>query len=139
MEKLLRENKEFLEGFKKYLEEQNLTTRVINNHYGNVELFIEDYLVYYQEESAKNGFRYIDCFLGDWIIEKCAFANTSYIKSSATSIKKFYKYMLEQKLISKNDYDDLVDIIKKNMDKWLDTLNRYDEMLFNDCCEGEWF
>jgi hypothetical protein len=50
------------------------------------------------------------------------------IKTTAASIKKFYKCMNEHGYISKDRYEDLCDVIKVNMEIWQDdceTFNNY--------------
>ena len=49
------------------------------------------------------------------------------IKSTATSIKKFYKCMLDYKKIEKDQYQLLCETIKENMEQW-----RFDCELYND-------
>ena len=55
-----------------------------------------------------------------------------HIKSNATGIKKFYAYLLEENGIDQEDYDDICCSIKENMPDWLDEMNRYDDMIFED-------
>lgn len=50
------------------------------------------------------------------------------IKTSAASIKKFYKCMNKNSYVSKEDYKDLCDIIKEDMELWqkeCEEYNRY--------------
>jgi hypothetical protein len=42
------------------------------------------------------------------------------IKTTAASIKKFYKCMNEHGYVSKGKYNNLCTIIKENMDEWKD-------------------
>ena len=54
-------------------------------------------------------------------------ASKSSIKGNATSLKKFYTFLLEKGLIEKDDLQELKEIIKEKMDEWLATLERYDD------------
>ena len=47
------------------------------------------------------------------------------IKSTASSIKKFYKCMNELNYVSKEDYKYLCDTIKNRMNDWIDEVNEY--------------
>ena len=49
----------------------------------------------------------------------------SSVKSNASSIKKFYACMLELGHIEKESYEILCELIKENMDEWLDTVDEY--------------
>ena len=51
----------------------------------------------------------------------------STIKSTAASIKKFYKCMMEHGFIKKSDYDDLCDEIKENMEFWQEDCAAYND------------
>ena len=68
-----------------------------------------------------------DMFLGDFFIRKCMWSTPSTIESTAVSIKKFYKCMMDHGKIEKRDYDFLCSEIKENMERWQE-----DCALFND-------
>lgn len=69
----------------------------------------------------------IDDFLGFFFIRKCMWSTPGTIKSTAASIKKFYKSMLNHGKIDKEDYDHLCFQIKKGMVQW-----QTDCALYND-------
>ena len=48
-------NKKLINEFKKWLKNQNLTTKAINKHLSNIELFLNDYLPYYEGETMEEG------------------------------------------------------------------------------------
>lgn len=130
------ENKKYLNLFVAYLKDQKLSNKTIGKHLENVQFYTSEYLNYYGEaESIKVGCYRIDSFLGDWYIEKCMWASKSDCKSNAASIKKFYKCLLENDIVSKEDYNFLCQDIKENQQDWFDTIERYDNMLEED----EWF
>jgi len=54
-------------------------------------------------------------------------ASKSSIKSNATSIKKFYEFMLEKGNIDEEAYKELKEEVKYNTQEWLDTMDRYDD------------
>ena len=45
-------NKKFMKEFEEYLKEKNLKDKTIKKHLSNVDLFINDYLNYYDIETA---------------------------------------------------------------------------------------
>jgi site-specific recombinase XerD len=65
-------------------------------------------------------------FLGYWFIKKAMWASKASIKSNATSLKKFYTFMYEKKMIDEEELNDLKETIKEGMPEWLETLDRYD-------------
>lgn len=59
-----------------------------------------------------------DGFLGDFFIRKAMWSTPVTIKSTAASIKKFYKSMLDHGHVDKESYLILCDDIKENMSDW---------------------
>jgi len=118
-----------LDGFEKHLESSGLSERTIEKHLSNVDLFINEFLCYYDAEDAQQGCYSVSQFLGDWFIRKTMWSSCSEIKSNAASFKKFYYYLLAVDVIEKKDYDILCDTIKKEMPRWLATMRRYDAMI----------
>ncbi|MGI6330052.1 MAG: recombinase [Bacilli bacterium] len=130
-----KENEIYLKKFGNWLKKQNLSSKTINNHIDNVDFYINEFLCYYEFQSADIGYSSIDGFLGDWFISKAMWSSKSSIKSNATSIKKFYLFMLENGKIKEKDYKFLCDEIKEKMSDWLDALERFDNLEEDD----EWW
>ena len=88
--------------------------KTIRKHLVNVDFYINTYLLREEPLEMKEGcgFR-IDIYLGYFFIHKCMWSTSGTIKTTAASIKKFYRSMNEHGHISKDDYKDLCDIIKK--------------------------
>jgi site-specific recombinase XerD len=128
-----KENEKHLAGFEKWLCDKGLSQKTINAHVSNVDLYINNYLCYYEDMyDAKHGAGQIYGFLGDWFIRKAMWSSCAHIKANAASIKKFYAYLLEVNVVEQEDYDDLCWTIKENMPDWLGDMKRYDEMMFGD-------
>ena len=119
-------NKKLINEFKKWLKNQNLTTKTINKHLSNIELFLNDYLPYYEGETMEEGVASVYSFLGDWFIRKCMWSSRTSIKETASSIKKFYKCMNELGYIDKDKYDFVAFTIKENMDEFFESLEEYE-------------
>lgn len=126
-EKNLKENKKYLNEFKKWLKNKGLTPKTIESHMSNADLYINDYLVYYEDATALEGIGFVCSFLGDWFIRKCMWSSASSIRSTAASIKKFYQCMCENGHVNKEDYDRLCDMIKQNIDRFINTLYEYED------------
>lgn len=125
------ENKIYLDIFEKDLINTGLTNKTIKKHVSNVELYINDYLLREAPLKMEEGCgSIIDMFLGYFFIHKCLWSTPGTIKTTAASIKKFYKCMYEHGYVSKEDYNDLCSIIKESMELWQDEcaeFNNFDE------------
>lgn len=125
-------NKKFIKEFEEWLKEKSLSDKTIRKHISNVDLFINDYLNYYDIETAEEGITSVYSFLNGWFIEKCMWATPYTTKEEAASIKKFYAYMSEKGYVEKEDYVSLCRILKDNMDEILDTLEAFDNGTYYD-------
>lgn len=123
-------NKKYLEEFEKWLNKNKLANKTIKKHLSNADLFVNDYLNYYDIVKAEDGLNEIFSFLNGWFIEKCTWSSRNSIKETVTSLKKFYKYMCENNYVDVNNYKETFDFIKNNMDELLesvDEFNNFDE------------
>ena len=125
-------NKKFINEFEKWLNEKKLSNKTIRKHINNSSLYINDYLFYYEDEKMEDGIYSINGFLGGWFIEKCLWSSKNSLKETASSIKKFYECMSEKGCIKKNDYKELCNIIKDNMDSYLEEMDALDEEYYED-------
>lgn len=125
VEKITKVNEQYLILFQEYLLEKGLKDKTIRNHLNNVSFYINDYLNYYDPQEMVRGCYDISGFLGDWFIRKAMWSSRESIKSTAASIKKFYKCMLEKGHVSKADYQYLVETIKEKMPDWLENMDDY--------------
>lgn len=125
-------NKKFIKEFEEWLKEKSLSDKTIKKHISNVDLFINDYLNYYDIETAEEGINSVYSFLNGWFIEKCMWSTPYTIKEEAASIKKFYAYMSEKGYVEKEDYKFLCEELKDSMDEILDTLEAFDNGTYYD-------
>lgn len=125
MKENCKRNEKFLTEFETYLKEKNLSDKTICNHICNANIYINDYLNYMGVISAEEGIEEIYDFFNDWFIRKCLWSNKSTIKETASSVKKFYKFMNEKGYISKEEYEDMSDYMKQSMDDFYDSMDRY--------------
>ncbi len=122
-----KQNKKLLNGFKASLEQSGFAEKTIKNHLQNIDFYINTYLLNYDATEAKEGVSGINMFLGYWFIKKAMWASQATIRSNAASFKKFYTFMLDEKLISSEDLLDLKATIKEEMPEWLEEIKSYDE------------
>jgi len=132
VEKIIKENEVYLEKFAKWLEEKGLSPKTIRNHVGNVDFYINDFLCYYEPQNYIAGCHNIHGFLGDWFIRKALWSSQAYVKSTAASIKKFYSFMLEEGKVSTEDYQELCEDIKELMPEWLESMQRFDNLAYEE-------
>lgn len=121
------ENSRLLDDFEAWLAEKGLTQKTIIKHSLNVDFYINNFLLYEEAIDAADGIVKIGEFLGFWFIKKALWSSKAHIKSNAASLKKFYQFMLENGKISGEDYEELKETIKEDMQEWLDTMDRYDD------------
>lgn len=128
LDKIYKKNGEYLKGFETWLKDSGLKERTINEHLSNVKLFIFDYLCGYYDlnPKAEEGLDEVYPFLNGWFIEKCMWATENSIKTTLSSIKKFYKYMSENNFVDPKEYKITFDYIKDNMDTIYDNLEAID-------------
>lgn len=124
----------FLEQFEKWLKDKNLSARTIKHHMNNVDLYINDYLNYYEVTLMEDGVIGVEMFFRDWFVRKCAWTSESSIRATATSIKKFYECMMMLGFVKKKNYELLTNTLKKNMNKYIDNFIEYEMELVD-----EWF
>lgn len=107
-----------LDLFKEDLIQSGLKEKTISRHLSNVDFYINEYLLHYDAYPMEEGLNMIDDYLGNFFIRKCFWSTPGNIKSTAASIKKFYKSMVDHGKIDKEDYNDLCFLIKDSMDIW---------------------
>ena len=111
-------NSGYLALFKQDLIDEGLKDSTIKRHLSNVDFYINDFLLYEEPLAMEYGMGRIDSFLGDFFIRKCMWSTPGNIKSTAASIKKFYKHMMERGIVKKKDYEFLCSEIKMGMEDW---------------------
>lgn len=122
------QNEKIMNDFAGWLEKSGLKDATINKHCWNVDLYINEFLLYEDAIPAKEGASYIEMFLGYWFIRKAMWSSVASIKQNAASLKKFYQFMLERNEIEADEFEKLKKTIKENMPEWLETMKRYDDI-----------
>ncbi len=125
--RIRKQNEKLIGAFGCWLNNKGLADATIRRHCENVEFYISQYLLYEDAVDAKSGVGEINMYLGYWFIRKAMWASAASIKSNASSIKKFYTFMLEKGEVEAEDVADLKGTIKEEMPGWLATLARYDD------------
>lgn len=124
IEKLIKEiiktNEQYLEEFRRDLEEAGLVKKTIRVHLQNVSEYLNDFLAENEQLSMAEGAAgfYLDLFMGDYLIERSFLSGEDCTRKVAASLKKFYKSMLRRGLIAKEDYEDITETIKEMGAEW---------------------
>ena len=77
-QEIRKENEELLELFA--YDMRNLSPRTINRHVSNVDLYINDFLLYDDIRTFDQGIYEIGNFLGEFFIRKCMLSTPATIK-----------------------------------------------------------
>ena len=120
-------NNELLQLFENDLLAKGLSERTVQNHLSNVDFYINEYLLREDAQPMEYGTDAINPFLGYFFICKCMWSTPGTIKSTAASIKKFYKCMLDHGKIQESDYTFLCYEIKDNMEFWQADCEAYND------------
>lgn len=118
-------NHEYLLLFQEDLENAGLKDKTIYNHLSNANLFINEFLIYNMDATMEEGVTMLGDFLGDFFIRKCMWSTPATVKTTAASLKKFYKSMADHGKIEKKDYDYVCRDIKESMEYWQECCAEY--------------
>ena len=125
-------NEKYIKEFEKWLNEKGLVKKTVRKHLSNIDLYINEYLNYYDITKVEDGINWVQSFLDGWFIEKCLWASRNSLKETAASIKKFYQFMSENDYVSVDDYKDMCSFIKENMDEFLEQVDAFDNGTYYD-------
>jgi len=118
MDEQVKQNNQLLKEFEQYLYSQNLAKKTVDKHIENIEFYINTYLLYTEVEKPEDNLNSIDMYFDYFLPNKTTFGSVADTKASIGSLKKFYKYLLELNRISKEDYKDMLQLIKENKEAW---------------------
>lgn len=77
-----------------------------------------------------DGLVMLDGFFLDFFRRKAMWSSPATIKSTAASLKKFYKFLAVKNLIDAKDYQDFAEEIKDSMEYWIDSFNEWENNTF---------
>ena len=113
-------NETYLTGFADHLRRKGISEKTVDKHLDNVSLFLNVYLLDEDVPPLPGGCFLMDDYLGRYLIERPAYTSPAMISESATSLKRFYKYMLEEDQIRKEDYGVVLEDIRLGWPMWRD-------------------
>ncbi len=122
-----KENQVILGAFESWILGKGLSRSAAKKHRENIEFYINEFLLYESPKHASEGVDEVGMFLGYWFIRKAMWANETSIKSYATSLKKFYDFMMERGEVDSVAVKDMKERIKEDLPEWIETVRRYDD------------
>ena len=126
-EEIRAENNKLLDMFEAHLKEQGLAQSTIDKHLGNMDFYLNYFLLYYEALTMEDGLDKVSHFLGNWFLRKAMWASQATIKSNISSMKKFYAYMVDLGKIPAGDYKKFLRTIKEVKDDWLENCRAMEE------------
>lgn len=126
-ERIRQENAQLLDGFVTVLRNQRLATRTIRTHRENVDFFINEFLLYQEAKKPEEGIGEIDEFLGDWFIRKAMWSTPRTIKSTATSLYKFYGFLAASEKVTPAELAELKETVALQLPEWQAKCERYND------------
>ncbi len=112
-------NEERLHRFIMYLNSEKSSDKTKVKHIENVEFFINEFLTYRLKVSCSEGINYVSDFFSDFFVNKCAWASKNAVKETITAVKKFYKFMVIEGYITKNEHKEFLTLVKNEKDSWI--------------------
>ena len=122
-------NNDLLELFQKDMTESGLSDTTISRHLSNVDFYLNEFLLREDIHPMEDGLDMLGLFLGYFFIRKCMWSTPGTIKSTAASIKKFYKCMLAHGKIKKEDYASLCAEIHDEMALWQADCKAFNDLI----------
>lgn len=127
-----KENQALLKEFLAWMKAQGLSEETTSRHFSNAAFYIQEFLLYEQPLRPQEGVSSIGMYLGYWFIRKGPIATPGTVKSSATSLVRFYSFLVEKGLVSHEQVDGMRHQIKREMAHWQERARRYNNPAIND-------
>jgi hypothetical protein len=120
-------NHSLLADFETWMLSKGLSEATAKKHRENIDFYVNEFLLYESPKHASEGVDDVGIFLGYWFIRKAMWASEANIKSNATSLKKFYDFMMERGEVDSEAIKDMKERIKEDLPEWVATIRRYDD------------
>jgi hypothetical protein len=127
-ERIRQENEQLLKGFVLMLQSKRLASSTIRKHRDNVDFFINEFLLYTDDaKRPSEGIGEVDEYFGDWFIRKAMWSTPRTIKSSVTSLLKFYDFLAALGKITPEQLVELRQTIALHLSEWQARCERYND------------
>ena len=126
-ERKVEENESYFFLFMRELEDEGLDVEEIKNHLANAELYVNDYLNFYEIRDMEEGLKCATDFFEDFLPNKCALNNPNGCMEMMDTLCKFYETMAKYGFVDSDMTEKFVNEIKTNQDKWVGLIKFIDE------------
>jgi hypothetical protein len=127
-DRIRQENEQLLKGFALMLQSKRLASSTIRKHRDNVDFFINEFLLYTVDaKRPSEGIGELYEYFGDWFIRKAMWSTPRTIKSSATSLHKFYGFLAALGKITPEQLVELGQTIVLHLPEWQARCERYND------------
>lgn len=108
-----------LQAFEISMIDIGLKESTIRKHMRCVDFFVLDYLKKFSIQSHEESIILACNFLDKWLAENTFGLSSNMMKEHTIAIKKYYKFLLDRDLLEQQSYNELLEFIKKNKNKWV--------------------
>lgn len=110
-EKEIEKNEQYLKMFKEHLLEEGSAERTIEKYVDDMDTYLNGYLLFREIITAIEGVNLASSFFNSWY-PRFLIPNNDQTNSFKTSLKRFYKWFLAKKLVTEEEYDNLLQTLK---------------------------
>ena len=121
-----------LKEFAQWMRQQDVSERTVGMHLSNAAFYIQEFLLYEQPLRPGEGASSIGMYLGYWFIRKGPIASPGTVRTSATSLVRFYSFLVEKGLVTAEQLVRMRQTIKAEMAQWQERARRYSDPAIND-------
>ena len=134
----LARNESLLREFSDWLENKGISQKTIDKHLVNVRIFLDEYLLIEDVESLEDAVIYVNDYMGRYLIERQSWNCGKNVRESITSLKKFFRAMLELGEVDDISYAAFLEDIRWESDGWRVAARRREEEYRNEkrWCSG---
>ena len=127
------ENETYLELFRSSLEMSGLSEQTIKRHLSHVSFYINTFLLREEAYEMSIGVSawMIEEYFEYFFIRKCGWSTPGNMKTTAASLKKFYKHMADLGYVTPEEYQEMCACIKEHMPEWQKDCALYNARLEN--------
>lgn len=123
-------NNALVKEFEKHMVANGLAMKTVRMHTQNVDLFLTDYLLV-EGIKQEDGHEEIDAFF-DFAIRKYVVSSQPSLRQLVSSIKKFYKFLLETNRMDAGTSRNVNKTLKDGMQDWLAMVDEREAELYED-------
>lgn len=106
-------------AFLSQLQNSNLSDKVIERHVFSLRFYMTEYLDAHHGIDIEESVDYLEEYFTDFFLSKAMWSTAKGIKDTITTFNKFYKFLYDEKQISKDIYSKYKALVKENKEIWI--------------------